>query len=162
MMKRAGPVLVVIALLSLLILLSHKLLSPRTEYARQMEIELRDWLLFTEEITRYPTRINVTANLTRLGVSTDIDKIDFGIVPLGVRVRKELSLVNHNPVRVKVRVRVRGPMGEFVHVADEFVMDPGEARTLMLAAQPTQVGSWEGEIEVVVRKPRWEWLMWLL
>ncbi len=125
-------------------------------------VVVRDFLVFTEEITSYPAKVTFIKNSKRIGISSDVDKIDFGIVATGTKVRKKIFLFNNNPCSVRVYIIPRGSIAEVVEAERSFTLRPFENKTVELTAFSLKEGNYTGEIEVLIRKPRFGWLTWLI
>lgn len=128
----------------------------------KLEFETRDFWIFSEEITRYPSKIEVLENLTKIGVSTDIDKIDFGRIAMGMKVRKVINVYNKNPFKVKVHIKPYGNISHVINTTNSFILNSFEGKNVSIEATGKEVGSFSGEISVIVRKPKFDWLIWIL
>jgi hypothetical protein len=130
--------------------------------ASKLEFETKDFLIFSEEITRYPSKMEVLENLTKIGVSTDVDKIDFGRIAKGMKVRKLINVYNKNPFKVKVYIKPYGNISYVINTTENFILNSFEGRNVTIEAIGKEVGNFSGEISVIVRKPKFDWLIWIL
>ncbi|MEM5829352.1 MAG: hypothetical protein QW040_00065 [Candidatus Aenigmatarchaeota archaeon] len=124
-------------------------------------------LFFTYEITRYPTSAQVLPaqpnheKLT-LGVVVDPWNLNFGIVPAGKNfVTRFVDLTNLKEKDAKIMVRVYGNISPFVNFTkNNFILKPNENAMIEVKfyAEKAEIGNYSGEIDVVVQRPRYDFL----
>ncbi|HEX54506.1 MAG: hypothetical protein DRO90_03165 [Candidatus Altiarchaeales archaeon] len=143
--------------------------APKPEGIIKKPTDMRaDTPLFKVYIVRYPTTGNITElnleNRTlRVGISTDRDELNFGVIPQNLSVRKFLNLKNKRDSRARVCIRAYGTISDFIKIKDsDFVMERGESREIELVFTGDSVGNYSGEIDVITKKPKYQLLEFLL
>ena len=96
----------------------------------------------------------------KVGISTDSDKIDWGIIPQGVEVGKIINLDNSRPVDAKIDILVYGNVTPFITIGggNSFILKSGEGRSIEIAFKAEEIGEYSGEIDIYVRVPK-NWLV---
>ena len=124
-------------------------------------------LFFKYEITRYPTSVEVVPvkpheEELSLGLSADPWNLNFGIVPEGKNFGKRfVDLVNLKEKDVKVILRVYGNISDFVKFSkNDFILHPKENVTVEVGfyAEGASVGNYTGVIDIVIQKPRYDFI----
>ena len=122
-------------------------------------IESSMGILFLNDITRYPARGNVTSlskSRISVGIASQTYELNFGRIPENLTVRKFIDIANNEEVPVKICILKRGSIGPMLRIReDEFVLEEKGEREVELLFNGSEVGSYQGEIDVVVRKPRY-------
>jgi hypothetical protein len=156
--------------LSILAVSGFILLSENTapeEYVQKITRESREDFFFKKDIIRHPARANITypqlENQTiKVGVSADTHELNFGLVIQNMTVRKFLNL-RTGDVNVKVCVVPYGSIKQFIEIEqNDFVMKTNESKQIMVEFSGDRVGSYTGEIDVIVKKPKHDFLEPLL
>ncbi|OYT39325.1 MAG: hypothetical protein B6U86_05395 [Candidatus Altiarchaeales archaeon ex4484_43] len=137
------------------------------EYVKRISREHTEDLFFEKAIDRIPARGNITyprvENRTiKVGVSTDPDELNFGAVPQNMTVRKFINLHNKD-INVKVCVIPYGSIRQFIKIEqNNFIMKTNESREVMIEFSGDRIGSYNGELDVITKKPKYGFLEPLL
>ncbi|HDH41410.1 MAG TPA: hypothetical protein ENG12_03280 [Candidatus Altiarchaeales archaeon] len=140
--------------------------GPR-EYVRRISREHTEDLFFEKAIDRIPARGNITylrvENRTiKVGVSADPDELNFGVVPQNMTVRKFINLRNKD-INVKVCIIPYGSIRQFIKIEqNNFIMKTNESREVMIKFSGDKIGSYNGELDVITKKPKYGFLEPLL
>jgi len=140
--------------------------GPR-EYVRRISREHTEDLFFEKTIDRIPARGNITylrvENRTiKVGVSADPDELNFGVVPQNMTVRKFINLRNKD-INVKVCIIPYGSISQFIKIEqNNFIMKTNESREVMIKFSGDKIGSYNGELDVITKKPKYGFLEPLL
>ncbi|MBN2518298.1 MAG: hypothetical protein JXB14_05615 [Candidatus Altiarchaeota archaeon] len=104
--------------------------------------------------------LEVINQTVKMGVSTDPNEINWGVVPKGVFVGKTMNLGNTRPTDAKVNIAVHGDIKPFVSVVggDTFILKSGESKSVELLFNASEIGEYVGEIDVYIRIPK-NWLV---
>lgn len=77
-----------------------------------------------------------------IGVSGDIDKLDFGTISNGMTVEKAALVENYRKEPIKILVMVRGNVSPFIEVLENnFLLESNESRVVRLIAKPRNAES---------------------
>lgn len=113
------------------------------------------------DIIRYPAKANVTPldiskNIT-VGVAAQTSELNFGNVPQNITIRKFISLRNNEKTPVRICVLGRGDIAPHIQLTqgDDFVIQGNRARDMEMTFNSTDIGSYSGEVDIIVRKPRY-------
>ncbi|MEM3393687.1 MAG: hypothetical protein QXY79_01405 [Candidatus Methanomethylicia archaeon] len=165
-MKKKTLLLFISILLILLILLTNFPYQPRG-LIENRTFEKHSDLLFTYEITRYPTSAQVLPNTLNqekltLGFVIDPWNLNFGIVPPGQNfVTRFIELTNLKDKNAKILLKVYGNISSFVNFTkNNFILKPNETITVEVNfyAEKVEIGNYSGEIDVVVQRPKYDFL----
>jgi len=125
--------------------------------------EVKRGILFTEEITRYPIKLNVVPlEKGKLGISTETSILNLGEVPKGFVVRKSIKLKNEKKIPACVKVEVYGNVSAFIEVNPTSFVFKNETRTIEIIAKSEELGNYTGELEIKIRKIKYAWLSGLV
>jgi hypothetical protein len=124
-------------------------------------------LLFDYEVTKYESKAEVTGiypsnkNLT-LGVVVDPWNMEFGSIPYGDNTdTRFISLENLKEKESKVIFNVYGNISPFVEFnKNDFILHSNE-KTMVEAsfhANSSKIGNYSGEIDVMVKTPKYNFL----
>ena len=145
---------------------SVPLLQP-SEFVTNKTFERKQSLFFNVEINRYPTKVqvmNYTKEKITVGVNIDPWNLNFGIVPIGKNYASRfVNLYNNNNKTVKVIFKVYGNISNFVTFSKNyFYLKPNESETVQINfnAENATIGIYDGEIDVIVMKPRFNFVYW--
>ncbi len=147
------PVLIV-----LLVLAAFAGRNTTEDAISQRTVERREDFLFTYEKVRYPTRANVTkmSEAIEVGISVDVNYLDFGIVPIGTRVRKTMVFNSSVDGNSKITLESRGNISQVLKLEKyEFILGPNEDSTAELTLEPsatTPIGYYEGEVDATIKR----------
>ncbi|MCK4968663.1 MAG: hypothetical protein KAS12_06410 [Candidatus Aenigmarchaeota archaeon] len=132
--------------------------------------EYEDTIFFTYEVNRYPTSVeisNITDKNISIGFALDPNGIDFGMVPTGGNAGKRfITLENTKKDDAKIILEAYGNISSMVHFDDnEFYLITGNLKDIEIALETkndTHIGNYEGEIDIVVKRSKYEFINWLL
>jgi len=138
------------------------------ELSRKLLTEKRFGIFFAYQITRIPANLTVVeskdANIT-IGISIDPWVINFGEVPKGVGVKKEI-LVTSSESLAKVYIRIYGNISKVINPSENaFLIKSGEQKVVKLYANITsevKEGNYMGEVDIIVLKPKFPFILFLL
>jgi len=137
-----------------------------SEYASEITQVDNNNFIYKEKIIRYPAKgavIPYVLNETlKVGLSVDKDKLDFGLIPQGLSVNKVVEFKNNDYGPAKVLVATYGNIKPFVNTEKSFVIAAGDNRSLNIVMNASVIGQYSGEIDVVMRVPRYESLYYLV
>jgi len=156
-------------LIGIALLLSLEKNPSRGTFVKVVKFEQKKTPLFIQEVVRYPAYGNVTPFLLagnksiKIGVSSQTDALNFGVLSENLTVRKFINLRNNKESKVKVCFFSYGGIKPFVRIkGNNFIMGGKEAREVEIAFNATKIGSYLGEIDVVIRRPRYGLLQYFL
>lgn len=168
--KRLILLLVACAILISLILyfITSTHYSPNPEvFANEMDFYNHSDIFFNYEIWRYHSNVTVSEltmqnESVTLGVVVDPWNLNFGIIPSGnnsgARVI-EFDNMKENPA--KVYVEVYGNLTPHVETSNNnFIIQPKEnvVIDLIFEARNAAPGNYEGEIDVIIQKPKYSFI----
>lgn len=140
--------------------------APQT-YASAIVRENRQGIFFDTIVDRFPAKAVVSLprveNQTlNMGLSTDTDKLDFGVVSQNQTVRKFLNFGSQYPV-LKACVVSYGGISQFITVdRQSFSIAEGETGESMLEFSSPDVGNFTGEVDMITKRPKFDLLAPLL
>ena len=124
-------------------------------------------ILFDYEVSRYKTGAEITdayspdKNVT-LGVVVDPWDIRFGSIPSGDNTgTRFISLENLKEKESKVNFKVSGDISPFVEFSkNDFVIKPMEKTTVEanFHTDSLKIGNYSGEIDVIIKTPKYDFL----
>jgi len=168
--------LIVVALISIVLIssvliflsmLTEEIPEPENIVNKQSSLRY-DTALFKVYIVRYPVQGTIVPftleNKTlKIGISADRDKLNFGVLPQNLSVRKFLNLKNREDSRARICVRTYGAIRDFVNITgDTFILEKGESREVQLIFGGDKIGNYTGEIDVITKKVRYNFMEFLL
>lgn len=110
-------------------------------------------LLFQRSLKEYDISIVVTGNETNIGISTD-NALDFGRIPVGSSVKKEIVIENDKESRVKAIVRASGNVSKSM-IFDESVLINGNGQAkIPIEVKAMATGKFTGKLSVEVKSAR--------
>lgn len=122
---------------------------------------------FSYEATKYPSNVKIVSpnyeqrNMT-LGLVTDPWNINFGIIPLGGYGTRHLAISNSEKNKVKIDFKVYGDISSIVRFSkNSFILKPNESVYIDIVLNTSLLnkeGNYSGEIDVVVKKPNFDFL----
>ena len=84
--------------------------------------------------------LNISLDVAKgsgIGMSADIDKLDFGAVPNGGTVEKGTLVENYREEPVKILIIVKGNVSPFIEVSENnFVLASNESKHVKIIARP--------------------------
>lgn len=110
-------------------------------------------LLFQRSLNEYDISIVVTGNETNIGISTD-KTLDFGRIPVGSSVKKEIVIENDKESRVKAIIRASGNVSKSM-IFDESVLINGNGQVkIPIEVKALATGKFTGKLSVEVKSAR--------
>ena len=135
--------------------------SEPTNYVSNKTYSNFSNLLYSYEILRYPSNVEImdfgqlNENVT-LGFVTDSWNINFGSIPgNGTYVERSIEFTNKNDGQSKVDIRAYGNISPRIHFSQSsFVLERGEKAqvSIYLFSNNTEPGNYSGEVDVIVKK----------
>ncbi len=136
--------------------------------ARKYSRKLTNTTFFSRDIVRFPSSANVTpANrsdkVLKVGVDPSTGSLNFGRMYVDMPIRKFIDVGNHEDIDVKICVMKYGQIAKYINASrDSFVIKPGEQRKIQISFVSDEIGYFEGEVDIVIKKPRYKELIPLL
>ena len=123
-------------------------------------------VFFSYEITRYPSNVEIMpikqVNNTLIGLVTDPWNINFGIIPgNGTYVKRNIELTNLKERESKIVLKTYGNISPLVSFSkNDFIIKPNEKVSIdiFLFSNETEPGNYSGEIDVIAKKPIYNFL----
>ncbi|VVB60833.1 Uncharacterised protein [uncultured archaeon] len=143
---------------------------PTGNLVGNQTVSVDENMLFVYEISRYPTQVeisNATGKNISLGFSLEPWNLNFGIVPTGGNLGKRfVSLQNVAERPAKIQLNAYGNISPMIVFSDNnFLLSREGIKPveIVLATQKdTQLGNYSGEIDVIVKKPKYDFVQRLL
>ncbi len=143
--------------------------TPEPEnFVKNKSLEHDEGIFFVKDIVRYPAKGNVTPLMRenrsiRLGIAAETYELNFGSIPQNLTVRKLINLRNNEDVPVKVCVLCYGGIKPLITVdKNNLILKKDEAKEIEIRFNATNIGSYTGEVDVVIKKPKYDPLAYLL
>ena len=123
--------------------------------------------MFKYEITRYPSGAEVVAaqpveEKITVGVVVDPWNLHFGVIPAGDNFgTRFIDLTNLRERGAKISLKVYGNISPFVEFSkNDFILHKNENVTVAVNfyAKSAKIGNYSGEIDVIVQRPRYDFL----
>lgn len=118
-------------------------------------------VILAQATTIYSAQVIAGEEGSQIGIAPFTDRIDFGDIPVGVSITKDITLENHGSVDNNVKVFVMGSIGTFMEITPRsFTLEAGEVQNVELAlampmsAEPGQ--KFTGRV-IILRIPRSLW-----
>ena len=157
-----------VALVSVaLAILSAWLFSPRYDLppVENYSVFRHSNPLFIDTIERYPARLSVvnTSKKVKVGIDISPEMFDFGNLSLSTQARKKITITNPTKYSAKIRILARGNISKIFRSGvwngdwkeeHEFILKPGQKRTIDIGAVANRTGYYEGEIWIYSRLAR--------
>lgn len=162
-MKNKGLIFILIVAIAILVLFSGY--SEPKKFVENMTYEKTSDLLFTYEITRYPSKVEIIPfeekNIT-VGLVADPWNLNFGVIPLGGYGRRQIQISNFEDYKVRVYFKVYGQIKPLIKFSkDNFILSPKQSETVIVflnTSKDIRVGNYSGQIDVIVKKPNFDFL----
>ena len=127
-------------------------------------------LFFTYEINKYPTHVeisNVTERNISVGFSLEPSTLSFGVVPTGGNTGKRfLTLKNTQDNKAKIMFFTYGNISPMVHFSDNYFYilpeTPKNVDIMLETDRDTPIGDYSGEINLVIKRPKYSFIGWVL
>lgn len=165
-MRKIKLALLVLLLLALFFFTTNLPYQPKG-FVRNRTFEKHSDLFFDYEITRYPSAAQVSPfqpnqeKLT-LGVVVDPWNLNFGIIPKGNNfATRFIDLVNLREKDARIFFKVYGNISPFINFTkNNFILKPNESITVEVNffAEKAEIGNYSGEIDVIVQRPKYDFL----
>ena len=155
----------IVALILLLLLLEYK--PQPTEFVTNKTFTTYSDLFFNYEISKYPSRVEIAkAELAKekitIGLTVDPWNLDFGMIPEGKNFgTRFINLANLKEKDAKISFKVYGNISPFVKFnKNDFILHPNENLTVEVSfhAEGAKIGNYSGEIDVIVQRPKYDFL----
>lgn len=146
-------------------LLFFPLVKKPAEFVSNRTVIHEKALFFLQDTIKYPAECNITPSIEenrtiKMGIATHTYELNFGNVPPNVTVRKIITLENNEPRPVKVKFRVYGDIKPFVSFSEEdVILKPSERREFEVKFDARELGYYTGEIDVIVKAPRYDFIL---
>jgi len=118
-------------------------------------------IFFDEYIIKYPinvTIIKVMNQSFKVGISSDTDKLNFGKLPLYFSERKNIKINNPTTKPIEIKLKSYGNITEFIHYPDKLIVNSKTSKLVTIMLNATKLGYYDGELDVIVRSPRYNFL----
>jgi hypothetical protein len=138
-----------------------------TEFVTNKTILNYSNLFFTYKIIKYPTNVEIVSPLkgnVTLGFVTDPWNLNFGIVPgNGSYVKRFISVTNLKEKYNKIKLKTYGNITLLVNFSkNDFVLNESAAIEVNLYTDTAEFGNYSGEIDVIIKVPKYDLLKVLL
>ncbi|MBU0530622.1 MAG: hypothetical protein KKC05_03020 [Nanoarchaeota archaeon] len=158
-----GIIVIVATVIYINTISSFNLIKP-LDGVDNMTYEKYENAIFTYEIIRYPSHVNVTQHYFNdtiiIGIMNDPDNLGFGIVPAGSGGRRFIKIENDDPVKARIKTVVFGNISEFITISySDFILDANESKNYAVGLQTNEntiQGNYTGEIDLIVIKPKYK------
>jgi hypothetical protein len=144
---------------------------PPREFVTNRTSETFESFLIKYEITKYPTSVNIVypeKNIS-VGLIGDPWNLNFGRVPAGkiiTGIRRFILLTNNAKENVKIKFKVYGNISPLVSFSkNDFILKPNQNLTIdviLHVSENVPVGNYSGEIDVIILKPKYNFVKFLL
>lgn len=125
-------------------------------------IEKSSNLLFDYETFSYTAKVKVLekSENVQIGVSGDPWLLDFGQIYVGMGSRKYINVTAND--RYKVMLKASGNISSFVRFEkNNFIVEKGNV-AIPIYIEPKKPGFYDGEVKIVFKKVKYNFLNWLL
>lgn len=94
--------------------------------------------------------INLTANnVTKIGISADTDKLDFGRMIFNkTNATKLITVSNPLPYEVILKLNITGNISPLLYYKREYILGPNESRNIPIKFVPEGIGNYSGMLEI--------------
>lgn len=110
-------------------------------------------LLFQRSLKEYDISIVVTGNETNIGISTD-KTFDFGRMPVGSSVKKEIVIENDKESRVKAIIKASGNVSKLMSFNKSLLINGNERAKVPIEVKALSTGKFTGKLSVEVKSAR--------
>ena len=136
-------------------------------YVKNMTAEDKINYLYKERIVKYPVKAGVMPFMLneslKIGISVDKTQLDFGLVTKGLSVNKVLDFKNNDNLPAKVNVVAYGRVKPLVSTPESsFILKNGDKRSITITMNATDVGKYEGEVDIIMRVPTFSPLVYIM
>jgi len=150
-----------------LLIIFYAARTPKQFVSNQTIAEYSD-IFFSYKIAKYPSGVNVTSEKINptIGFVTDPWNLNFGIIPTGGYGERHLNISNPGKSKVRVNFNVYGSIKPMISFSkNNFILEPNESVYVDIVLNTTVVnepGYYTGEIDVIIKKPNFSFLYFLL
>lgn len=140
----------------------------RRDFAQSMTVEQSEDLFFIYQTTRYPSRVEVTQPPQEnehilIGLSIDPFDLNFGLLqPGGGAGRRTIEALNLQDDDVKIILESYGNISSMVTFdKNNLILKEGEyseITAILRTTDETLPGNYTGEIDVIVKKPKYKFI----
>lgn len=149
-------------ILAIIALFSPPFQAPE-KLAENQTISIEEGVLFAYEITRYPTNVeisNASGQNISLGFSLEPGNLNFGIVPTGGNMGKRvITLENVADAPSKILLVAYGSIAPMIKFSgNDFLLTnkaPKPIEITLETEKGTALGNYSGEIDIIVKKPKY-------
>jgi len=153
----------VVAIIFLYLMLQEP--TEPKEFVNEKEVLNYSNLLFNYKIIRYPTSVEITpfsGGNINLGVVGDLWNLKFGIIPgNNSYVKRYVGITNLEEKYNKVTLKAYGNISPLVNFSrNNFVLNENETSAIEvnLYTDDKEVGNYTGEIDVIIKVPKYDFV----
>ncbi|MBW6461426.1 MAG: hypothetical protein K0B07_00030 [DPANN group archaeon] len=170
LIKSLPIIMLAVLIVSLFAIVFHTPSFESDNPVKNHTVLYEEGMFYTYEINKYPTSVEISdideRNLS-VGFSLETSSLNFGVVPTGGNMGKRfLTLKNTQDSKAKMMFVVYGGISPLIKFNDnEFYLLPEVLKDIEIVLetkQDTMVGNYSGEINIVVKRSKYEFLEWLL
>ncbi len=163
-LKIVGIVVISLLIISLGLvywIISDHISEPKI-YVNKEKRSLTKSTFFIRDIVRFPAKANVTPSnasdkILRVGIDSGTDILNFGRIYANMPVRKFVDIRNNEDRDVKICIKKYGSIAPYINSsADSFIMKSNEYRKIQISFTGKEIGYYEGEVDVIIKKPRYK------
>ncbi len=90
-----------------------------------------------------------TGNVTKIGISADTDKLDFGRMIFNkTNATKIITVSNPLPYEVVLKLNITGNISPLLYYKKEYVLMPNESRNIPIKFVPKIIGNYSGVLNI--------------
>lgn len=138
--------------------------SAPSQFVENQTVTSEETMFFTYEISRYPTKVeisNITEKNISIGFSLEPWNLNFGIVPTGGSMgNRFINLENTADRASKIKLVAYGNIADMVTFSDnDFLISknaPKPVKITLETKKDTPLGNYSGEIDIIVKKPKYD------
>lgn len=143
--------------------------APR-QFVENHTVAYEESIFFTYEINRYSTKVeisNLTGSNLSIGFSLEPWNLNFGMVPTGGNAGKRfMTLKNTADDEAKIILVAYGSISSLVSFSDNnFILPSGAVKQVDIVLETkkdTSLGNYSGEIDLIVKRPKFSLVRRLL
>jgi len=163
-MKKEIIIFTILVVIFLLFILPKELDEPK-EFTKEKIASDYSNLLFNYKVIRYPTGAEIVNTATEnidVGVVTDPWNLKFGTIPgNNSYVKRYVGVTNLKEKYNKVKLKVYGNITPLVNFSkNDFVLDENESTVVEVNfhTDSAEFGNYTGEIDLVIKVPKYDFL----
>jgi hypothetical protein len=142
---------------------------PPVRFVKNQTFEKYSNLFFIYEVRKYPSGVEIVEKRNEsltIGFVTDPWNLNFGIIPKGSYGTRHLNVRNYEDKKIRVSFNVYGEIKPLVSFSkNNFLLGPNESAyvdVIINATEVTELGNYTGEIDVIVKKIKFDFLFLFL